>query len=275
MTHSYGLPALDVPMRTDHLEESLAKLAFLVERGRPLGVLLSSAGLGKSICLDLLAHEIRETHHAVVKVSVAGMSAETMISAIAAGLGLGRGAASLSLRVNLLLEYLQGISMSKESVAILLDDFELASDECVLALRTLLQRLAQLKANVSFIVSATEAGNDGLRDLLAQADFVVKLSPWTASESARYALGVIERLPIQSRGSGSMIDDSGLRALHECSRGIPARLTRILDLSLLVCEEMEQLRLTDSIVRAATEELFPLEPEPFTLSRRIARPTGV
>lgn len=258
-------------LRTDNLEESLARLAYVIERQRPLAVLTGPAGVGKSTCLSLLAAEVREPRRRLARISAAGMGAHSLVGSLTAELGLGRSQRPLHERLNLLLDYVQGLSAAAESAAFLLDDVDYADEECWRLLRSLVRRITQLQAAVTLIVVMAphriEAVLDSCRD---QADFLVRLQPWSLSETAKAALAMVERHNQRIHSAGCVIDDTGLRALHECSDGNPDRLLRILELSLLACEELAEPRVTGSIIRAAGQELFPVHTPHSRLSRQPA-----
>jgi type II secretory pathway predicted ATPase ExeA len=233
-------------------------MAYLVERGRPLAYLTGTAGVGKSTALSLLADEVRSPGRRVVKLSTAGMSDRTLLLALAAELGLGRSSQSMPDRQSLLLDYLVGMSATRESAVILLDDFDMADESCLALMSSMLHRLAPTEAKVSLIATVTENGSRTWHDAgRTWADLVVRLAPWTLHETAKYVLGVVERRNRQSHAAVCLIEDSGLRALHDSSGGIPGRLERILELSQLACESLEESQLTAEIVRAASQELFP------------------
>ncbi len=260
------------PIRTDNIEESLARLAYSIERGRPLAVLTGTAGVGKSTCLAMLADEVREPRRRVVQLSAAGMSANTLLAALTAELGLGRSQRILPERLSLLLDYLQGLSATGESAALLIDDLDFADEECWRLVRSLVRQLGQLKTTASVIATISPTG---LETILAtcrdQAEFVVRLVPWTLQETAKHALAVVQRHNRQTHSVTCVIDDAGLKALHECSEGIPGRLQRILELSLLACEELEETRVSRSIIQAAHEEL---DPRPALPNNRVALHTA-
>lgn len=245
-------------IRTDNVEESLARLAYSIERGRPLAVLTGEPGVGKSTCLTMLADEVREPRRRVVQLSAAGMSASTLLAALTAELGLGRSQRLLPERLSLLLDYLQGLSATGESAALLVDDLDYADEECWRLVRSLVRQLGQSKATTSIIASMSPTSLETILSTCRdQADFVVRLMPWTLQETAKHALAVVQRHNRQTRSVICVIDDAGLKSLHECSEGIPGRLQRILDLSLLACEELEEARVSQSIIQAAHGELYP------------------
>jgi type II secretory pathway predicted ATPase ExeA len=260
-------------LRNDRLEETLARMSFLVERGRPLGFLSGMPGIGKTTALQLLEDELRSPGRQVIRLSAAGMSAATLLAAMTAELGIGRSDRFAADAQGLLVDYLAGVSFTRGSAALLLDDFDMADDSCIGVLSSLMRRLAATSARLSIVAAVRETESAAWHDLAkSSADFVLRLSPWLPRETAKYVLGVIERRNRASRGEVCSIDDAGLRALHESSAGIPGRIVRILELSLIACEALEELSLSEDIIWEAAHELFP---RPAASTRMPLRPVEV
>lgn len=244
-------------LRTDNLEEALARMAYLIERRRPLGYLAGTSGVGKSTALSSLAEEMRAPSRRIITLSAAGMHEQTLLLACIAELGLGRSHRHAPDRQSLLIDYLIGLSANRESVAILVDDFDLADESCMTFFSSLFRRLARVEPTLSVIAAVGDSVNGAIQELgRSQAEFIVRLASWTVRESAKYTLDVMARHNRRTLGAYS-IDDSGLRAIHDCSEGLPGRLVRILELSLLAGEALDETRLNAEIIRSAALELFP------------------
>ena len=68
-------------------EEALARLHFLVEQHRRLGLLLGPEGSGKSLLLEILAAELRRHGPVVARVNLTGISGDEMLWSLAAQFG--------------------------------------------------------------------------------------------------------------------------------------------------------------------------------------------
>ena len=68
-------------------DEALARLHFLVEQRRRLGLLLGESGSGKSLLYEVFAAELERTGRAVAKTSLLGIQASEMLWQLIAGLG--------------------------------------------------------------------------------------------------------------------------------------------------------------------------------------------
>ena len=69
-------------------EEALARLQFLVDQRRRLGLLVGPPGSGKSLLLEVFAEQLRRTARPVAKLSLLGVEPAEMLWLLAAGWGL-------------------------------------------------------------------------------------------------------------------------------------------------------------------------------------------
>ncbi len=67
-------------------EEAVARLLFIVEQHRRLGVLVGEAGTGKSMLLAVLKRAVQRAQGQVINVNVAGRSGDEVVWELAAGL---------------------------------------------------------------------------------------------------------------------------------------------------------------------------------------------
>src|SRR5688500_4524576 len=68
-------------------DEALARLHFLVDEHRRLGLLLGAAGSGKSLVLEVLAHEARREAKDVVRINLLAVGEHEFLWQLAEGLG--------------------------------------------------------------------------------------------------------------------------------------------------------------------------------------------
>ena len=69
-------------------EEALARLQFLVEEHRTLGLLLGEAGTGKSLILEILARSLGRVGRQSAKLSLAGLDPHGFLWQLAGQLGV-------------------------------------------------------------------------------------------------------------------------------------------------------------------------------------------
>src|SRR5688572_23173515 len=68
-------------------DEALARLHFLVDEQRRLGLLLGAAGSGKSLVLEVLAHELGREGKELVRINLLALSEHEFLWQLAEGLG--------------------------------------------------------------------------------------------------------------------------------------------------------------------------------------------
>jgi general secretion pathway protein A len=121
-------------------EEALARLHFLVEQRRRLGLLFGPPGSGKSLLLEVLADQLRRSGRAAAKVTLAGAAPAEALWAIAAALGcnLDRQLPPQALW-NTIADRLAEFRYQGADVAVLLDD----ADQCQSGALPYILRLAK------------------------------------------------------------------------------------------------------------------------------------
>src|SRR5215213_7697021 len=69
-------------------EEALARLHFLADERRAVGLVLGAAGMGKSLLLEVFARQLRAGGRQVAKVNLIGLGPQELIWQVAAQLGV-------------------------------------------------------------------------------------------------------------------------------------------------------------------------------------------
>jgi general secretion pathway protein A len=212
-------------------EEALARLHFLVEQHRRLGLLMGDFGCGKTMLLEVFARAIRRRGHPAALVELVGLQGSDMLAELAIQFGLApdRGATAASLWRSLgdrIVEYRYQLL----DTVVLLDDADQASQE-VLAQIT---RLAQLDRSAESRLTLVLAGrqermNRVGRGLLELADLRIDVEPWEPADTARYVKHSLEQAGCQTE----VFTASAIERLHQIAQGVPRRVSQLADLSLL------------------------------------------
>ena len=181
---------LDVPQfyATAGHEEALARLHFLVDQRRRLGLLTGPAGIGKSLLLEVFAQEIREAGGQVARTSLIGADAHELLWTLAAQFGLNPALAAtpFTLWRRLADRLIEG-RYERTQMLVLLDD----ADEADSAVCELVLRLVQLDphpdSRLTFVLVGGGQGRSRLEPrILEQAELAIRLEPWTLDETRGY-----------------------------------------------------------------------------------------
>lgn len=232
--------------------EALARLRFVVRDGRRSAVICGGRGVGKSRVARQFARECRREGRRVAAISLAGLSARETLWQVAAQWAIGpqpaEDAAALFRRVAAAIE---GLRWQPSGAVVLLDDADLAGPD----VRSYLQRIVQVggdRSRMSLALAASTGGLDRLGvDLLDAVDMRIDLEPWSDIE----CVGYIQHALLEAGCDRPAFDDEALAALARRSGGVPRRLNRLADQTLLAAAVEQLDAATAATVEAAHEAL--------------------
>lgn len=234
-------------------EESLARLHFLVDNHRRLGILDGPAGSGKSMLLDVCARQFQQQGRQVVRLNLMGLDADEFLWRLAAGLGVNPRPAARPLELwrdiddQLLANRYQRIDN-----VILCDNTEEAESDVL----TLLGRLVQFDLNDDSrlsVVLSVESGRGHLlgRRLLELCDLRIELEAWSAEETAEFVRTTLTAAAC----SPELFSSEALHQLHELSQGIPRRIQQLAQLALIAADGQDLEQIDEQTLNAVQLEL--------------------
>ncbi len=229
---SRGLdPRAYVPSSTH--EEALARLNYIVESQRRLGLLLGSPGSGKSFVLSVLARQLRGAPGQVVRLSLQGLSPQEFLWALAARLGLYPETTSTCFQLwRQLGDRLAENRFQRLPTVFLLDDADLASQQTL----EQVERLARIEPTSPNYVAIVVAGQQHQaahlgRQLLELAELRIDLAAWDLGDTELYVQTSLARAG--QNPNYPVFRPEALLRLHELSGGAVRRVTLLAELALL------------------------------------------
>jgi type II secretory pathway predicted ATPase ExeA len=234
-------------------EEALARLHFLSDQQRRLGLLVGPAGSGKSMLLEVFAQQLQRTGRPVAKLSLLGVEPAEMLWLLAAGWGLSLNPTqSLAALWRAVTDRLTEFRYQRLAAMALLDDADQA-DPQVLQHVT---RLARFDPSPETRLTLVLAGHneriaklgEPLRELV---DLRIEVEPWEAADTKEF---LDERLA-QAGGRSPVFADEAVARLHELSHGIPRRVSRLADLALLAGAGQDLQQIDAGVVEEVYQEL--------------------
>jgi general secretion pathway protein A len=234
-------------------EEALARLQFLVENRRRLGLLLGPYGSGKSLVLDAFAEQLRRHGLAVAKIGLIAVEPAEFLLLLAAGLKLNPTPSDSLVELWLAIaDRLTELNYQNQQTVVLLDDAD-SADQRVLAQVSRLARCeSSNKSRLTLILAGHGANLKHLGDcLLELAELRIDLQPWDQADTANFLNSSLAQSSIRS----PIFAPSAVDRLHELSHGVPRRAAQLADLSLLAGAGANLAQIDADVVESAYREL--------------------
>jgi general secretion pathway protein A len=248
-----SVPEVDQLYPTPGHHEALARIEYLVDGQRRLGVLLGEAGMGKSLVLRAAWRLLTRQGRSAVLVDALGRTPRELLWQFAAGLGTSpREDADVPMLWRLVADRLVENRTQQVHTVLLVDDGHAAGPD----LLTQFVRLARLDASPAArwtIVLAAEPApaarwNQALRDLV---DLRIEIGAWSADDT----VGYVQTALVDAGRIEPLFDDEALAALHRLTNGVPRAVARLADFALLAGAAAGLEWIGAPTVEAAHEEL--------------------
>ncbi|MCE9547068.1 MAG: AAA family ATPase [Planctomycetia bacterium] len=234
-------------------DEALARLQFLVDGRRRLGLLAGEPGTGKSLLLAVLAAKLAAAGKPVVRVNLTAVEPAEFPGLIAAGLRLNPRDNETPAKVwRMIADRITEHRYQQVGTVILIDDVDQAPPE----VQSMILRLAQIDAGAGAwltVIVATHPRevsrmNPQLLDLV---ELSVGLEPWDPSTAAEFLATALKKAGSPSK----CFDALATERLHQLSGGIPRRVSQLADLALLAAAGDDRPLVDAATVEAVFSEL--------------------
>ncbi|HEY2759432.1 MAG TPA: AAA family ATPase [Pirellulales bacterium] len=234
-------------------EEALARLHFLVDEARPLGLLLGPAGSGKSLVLEVFARRLLRAGAQVANLNLSGLDLHEFLWLIAAELGINPDRREDSFRIwRGILDRLTENRYQQLSTILLLDDVDEAAPTVLDHVARLTQINNTPRGRLSIVLSASTSALRRLTPRLIElAELRVDLEPWEPTDTVQYVRGAL----VQAGADAPVFSDEALERLHDLSGGIPRRVNRLANFALLAGAGRELNEIDVDTVEGAHLEL--------------------
>ena len=238
-------------------EEALARLHFLVDYRRRLGLLIGPQGSGKSLLLEVFAGELRERGLPVARVNLMGSDRLEMMWLLACELGLNpcRETTFPSLWRSVT-DRITEYRYQQLETALLFDDADRASEEALTHVARLAQFDCSPDARLTIVMASSPERIRRLGDpLLERAELRIDIEPWSPSDTEDYVKASLARAGRES----PLFDTSAIQRLHQLGEGIPRRINQLADLALLAGAGQQLDEIDEATVESVYHELGVIE----------------
>jgi general secretion pathway protein A len=234
-------------------EEGLARLHFLVENRRRLGLLMGPAGSGKSLLMAYFAEQMRRTGRMAAAIELSGLEPAEWLSQAAAGLKLNPDPATpTALLWRMLNDRIAEFQYQAIETVFLFDDADRAEPGVFDQIARLARYHNGPAARLMIVLSGRQErmGRIG-PELLELADLRIDLEAWNRDQTEEYLAQSLDRAGCRT----AIFTESAVERLQELTHGIPRRVSQVADLALLAGAGQDLEQIDEQVVESVYHEL--------------------
>lgn len=238
-------------------EEGLARLHFLLDQRRRLGVLLGGAGSGKSLLLEVFASQVRQKGYPVVYASLLGLEPTEFLSQLAVQFACNPSRdCSLPTLWQMVLDRISEYRYQQTPTVVLLDDADRAAQAVVLQVTRLAQYDLSPDSLLTIVLTGRQERVGRLGEsLLELVELRVDLETWQPNDTEAYVQSSLARAGCKEPA----FDSSAVARLHDLAHGIPRRVNQLADLALLAGAGRGLRKIDANTIESVYQELGVIE----------------
>jgi type II secretory pathway predicted ATPase ExeA len=212
-------------------DEALARLHFLADAHRNVGILSGCDGSGKTLLLAVFGRQLREQGRTVCTTSLLGQDLRGFLWTVAAGLGTNPRKADDSFGLwRQTHDRLRALHYVGDAPTLLLDDADLAAPEVLAHVLRLLK--SDDLPHLTMILAAESAHVQRVgSDLLQLCELHIRLELWQPDDIRDYLHTSLRRAG--RRASGELFEAAAVNRLYALSAGVPRYVRQLAELALV------------------------------------------
>lgn len=228
--------------------EALARLDFLRENQLPLGLVVGSAGSGKSSVLIEFERRAARCGTLVVNIAATGADEHSLLNQLALSFHTTSNQETWQTWRGID-DRLEELRLEGQAAIILLDDLDRAGTGG----QAVVERLLGLStAPLTLVASArAETASRISRNILDRASLRIELAPWTEAETAEY----LSRSLAAPGRKEPVFNAAAAQQLFALSGGAPRKVRQLARLALVAGASQELPQIDEQTVFAVHEEL--------------------
>lgn len=234
-------------------DEALARLSFLVENRKRLGLVLGLPGSGKTLLLKTLARQLEATGAQVALVNMASLGAHDMLWELAARLALNPRRQQTRFQLwQTIVDRITENRYQQLRTVILFDDADEASPEVLTDVMRLVRHESSGASNMTAILAADTRFQEWLGErLLELVELKSDLEFWQPDDTREYLKTSLAR----AGGDRCVFPDEAALRLHELARGVPRQVNHLAEMALVAGAAHHLEQIDTGTIDAVYEEL--------------------
>jgi type II secretory pathway predicted ATPase ExeA len=238
-------------------DEALARLHFLVEQRRRLGLLMGGSGSGKSLLLEVFAGQLRRGGQVAANVNLLGVQPAELLHLLAAALQLNLPPSEPVAAVwRAVSDRLAEYRFEQIPTVILLDDADRAGRPVLEQVARLAQHDLSPESRLTIVLAGHRERMGRLGDrLLELAELRIDVEPWEPLDTEDYLKSSLAQAGRQS----PVFAEPAVARLHQLAGGVPRRISQLADLALLAGAGADLEQIDAEVVESVYQELGVVE----------------
>ncbi|MCA9188867.1 MAG: hypothetical protein R3E01_12115 [Pirellulaceae bacterium] len=234
-------------------EEALARMNFLIDNRRRVGLMMSRSGSGKSLLLEVLASQLRRAGHSVAQLRCLGIDHYEFVWRLAVDLGQNVDPRwSIGCHWRAVGDVLQVNRYQRTNTVVMIDDADEAESEVLSTIVRLAQQSPAPDSRLTILLTCNEERVELLgRRLLDLCELRIELRSWQHQDTAEYLRSTLAKAGREKPA----FDVFAIARLHDLADGVPRKVRQIAELSLVAGAGQEQDLIDADTVEAVYEEL--------------------
>ncbi len=241
-------------------QAAVLKLRYAIEYRRSAAVLCGQSGMGKTLVVDALTRDLNDEFHPVCHVVFPYMNGEQMVRYVVDGVtGPSDTATEPASDLQRFQDFLQQNLESNRHAVIVVDEAHLLEENELLEPLRLLLNVGANQAEGESAWTLVLAGHPILlshvernQPLDERMSVKCMLNRFVAEETAAY---IEHRLRACGANAAEVFDYPALDRIHLLTEGIPRRINRLCDLTMMVGYAEERNLITAEVVENVQKEL--------------------
>ncbi len=234
-------------------EEALARLEFVIENSRRVGLVLGGQGCGKTHLLQVFGVYLRKQCWRQAAVNLRTLDTRGFLWLLAAGLGVNPADDAAEFALSRAIDdQLSANQHQQIHTVFLLDDADRARPEVLEQLVRFASSGEVSHERLSIVLAVQDSAAHRLGgELLELAELRIDLTPWEAEDTQAF----LEQSMRQAGRADAAFSPDAVQRLHQLANGSPRRVTQLAELSLLAGAGKELERVDEETVVSAYAEL--------------------
>ncbi len=234
-------------------DEALARLSFLMENRRRLGLLIGAAGSGKTMLLRVFGQELKSTGCQVASVNLLALSPDEFLWELATQLARHLPAHATPFQLwRGIVDRISENRYQQVPTAILLDDADEAHPEVLSHILRLIRHDPSIEGFVTTVLAVQPRAVKRLgRRLLEMSELRIELESWEQDDTIRFLQDSLAKAGSQNE----VFEQQAARRLHELTRGVPRQVSYLAELALLAGAGQQLSMIDTATIESVYEEL--------------------